>query len=87
MTLLVSALDELQSRRSILGAAQNRLERTVSFIGISRENQSAADSRIRELDFADEIVNFTRDQILQQTGVSALAQANLIPSAVLALLG
>lgn len=87
LTLLASALDILQSRRAVLGAAQNRLERTVSFIGISRENQSAADSRLRELDFADEIVKFTRDQILQQTGVSALAQANLIPSAVLALLG
>lgn len=87
LTVLADALDVLQARRAVLGAAQNRLERTVSFIGISRENQSAADSRLRELDFADEIVKFTRDQILQQTGTSALAQANLIPSAVLALLG
>lgn len=87
LTLLSNALDTLQTRRATLGATQNRLEQTSTFIGISRENQSAADSRIRELDFADEIVKFTRDQILQQTGVSALAQANLIPSAVLALLG
>ena len=87
LTTTLTALDRLQSARARIGASQNRLERAVSFIGISRENQSAADSRLRELDYADEIVKFTRDQILQQTGVSALAQANLIPSAVLALLG
>lgn len=87
LTLLQGALDTLISRRASLGAAANRLERAVTFIGLSRENQSAADSRLRELDFADEIVKFTRDQILQQTGVAALSQANLLPQAVLALLG
>lgn len=87
LTALDSALDTLISRRATLGAAANRLERAVTFIGVSRENQAAADSRLRELDFADEIVKFTRDQILQQTGVAALSQANLLPQAVLALLG
>lgn len=87
LTTTISALDELSSTRTTIGSSMNRLSQTVSFLGIQQENLFAADSRIRELDYADEIVKFTRDQILQQTGVSALAQANLIPSAVLALLG
>jgi flagellin len=87
LTITLNAFDSLQSSRARIGAYQNRLERAVNFIGISRENQAAADGRLRELDYADEIVKFTRDQILQQTGTSALAQANLIPSAILALLG
>lgn len=84
---LTNALDTLSSYQAEIGAKVNRLQSASTFVGVARENQSAADSRIRELDFADEIVDFTRDQILQQTGVAALSQANLIPQGVLALLG
>jgi len=66
---------------------QNRLEHTYNFAGISRENQMAAESRIRDVDFADEMINFTKNQILVQAGNSMLAQANLRPQAVLQLLG
>lgn len=86
ITLLSSAIDRVNQLRSELGAAQNRLERTLNFSNIQKENQAAAESRIRDLDFAEEIVNFTRNQILQQSGTAALAQANVAPQTVLQLL-
>ncbi len=58
----------------------------IAFIGISTENTSAAESRIRDVDYADEITRYTKLQILQQTGVSALSQANISPQVVLSLL-
>lgn len=83
---LDGALNSVTTLRARFGAFQNRLENVVNFIGISVENMSAAASRIREADIAEEIVNFTREQILSQTGTALLAQANQAPASVLALL-
>ena len=68
------------------GAAQNRLEHTVSNLGTYQENLSAAESRIRDVDMASEMVNFTKLQILSQSGTAMLAQANQLPQSVLKLL-
>lgn len=86
ITLIQTAVDIVSRQRGDLGAIQNRLENVIAFVGISTENLSAAESRVRETDFATEIVNFTKNQILQQTGISALSQANIGPQAVLSLL-
>lgn len=86
ITVISSAIDKVNSLRAELGAKQNRLERTLNFARIQLENQAASESRIRDLDFADEIVNFTKNQILQQAGTAALAQANVAPQTVLQLL-
>lgn len=86
ITLISSAITKVNGLRAELGALQNRLERTYTFANIQMENQSASESRIRDLDFAEEIVNFTKNQILQQAGTSALAQANVAPQSVLQLL-
>ncbi len=86
ITLISNAINKVNGLRAELGALQNRLERTLNFVQIQTENQSAAESRIRDLDFAEEIVNFTKNQILQQAGTSALAQANVAPQSVLQLL-
>lgn len=86
ITLLTTAITKVSGLRAELGAIQNRLDQAVSFAGIGKENLSAAESRIRDLDFASEIINFTKNQILQQTGVSALSQANVGPQVVLSLL-
>lgn len=86
IALIQSAIDKVSQQRGDLGALQNRLENVITFIGISKENITAAESRVRDTDFAEEIVNFTQQQILQQTGISALSQANISPQIVLALL-
>lgn len=86
ITLLQDAVDVVSRQRGDLGAIVNRFENVVSFVGISTENITAAESRIRDVDFAEEIVNFTKSQILQQTGISALSQANIQPQVVLSLL-
>ena len=72
--------------RAELGAIQNRLEHTVDNLGVYQENLSASESRIRDVDMAPEMVNFTRLQILSQSGTAMLAQANQTPQAVLQLL-
>jgi flagellin len=86
ITLISNAITKINGLRAELGAMQNRMERTYGFVQIQMENQAAAESRIRDLDFAEEIVNFTKNQILQQAGTSALAQANVAPQSVLQLL-
>jgi len=86
ISTLDTALDNITSQRGRIGAFQNRIENIVNFIGISTENMSSALASIREADIAGEIVNFTREQILAQTGTALLAQANQAPSTVLALL-
>lgn len=85
--LLTNAINKVSSQRAELGAFQNRLEHTYNFINISRENQIAAESRIRDTDMASEMVNFTKDQILAQAGQAMLSQANLRPQSVLQLFG
>lgn len=80
------AIQRVSSERAKLGAVQNRLEHTINNLGVAAENLSAAESRIRDLDFAMEMVEFTRNQIMMQAGTSMLAQANMKPQSVLMLL-
>lgn len=86
MGLIDSALATINNTRANLGAVQSRFESTVSSLQSSVENLSAARSRIQDADFAAETAELTRTQILQQAGVSMLAQANAAPQSVLSLL-
>jgi len=86
VTLLDNAVGTVSTQRATLGAYQNRLEHTIANLGVAAENLSAAESRIRDVDMALEMTNFTRHQILLQAGTAMLAQANLKPQAVLQLL-
>ncbi|MBL4889969.1 MAG: flagellin FliC [Candidatus Lindowbacteria bacterium] len=86
IALISSAITSINGLRAELGSIQNRLESTFDFVQVQTENQIAAESRIRDLDFAEEIVNFTKNQILQQTGIASLSQANIGPQVVLSLL-
>ena len=87
---LISSIDQaitdISSNRGSLGAYQNRLEHTIANLGVSQENLTASESRIRDVDMASEMVNFTKTNILQQAGQSILAQANTAPQAILQLL-
>jgi len=87
ITKIQAALDRVSAERSKLGAYQNRLEHTIANLGVSAENLQAAESRIRDVDMAAEMMNFTKYQILQQASTAMLAQANLAPQSVLQLLG
>ena len=86
----IGTLDEamriINKQRADLGAYQNRLEHAVRGLDIGAENLQAAESRIRDANMANEMVSFTRDQILSQAGVAMLAQANQRAAAVLQLL-
>ena len=81
------ALLAVNSMRSTLGAAQNRLQFTITTLSIQEENAIAAESAIRDADIARETIQFTRNQILVSAGTSILAQANVIPQTALQLLG
>ena len=76
----------MSSRASKLGAVQNRLEHRLNNLATYQENLVASESRIRDVDMASEMVNFSKLQILQQAGTSMLAQANTAPQNVLSLL-
>ena len=76
----------MSDQRGDFGAVQNRLEHTVANLGVTIENLSASESRIRDTDMAAEMVNFTKAQILSQAGTAMLAQANQAPQSVLSLL-
>ncbi|MBI3038859.1 flagellin, partial [bacterium] len=80
------AIDKVSGERSKLGAFQNRLEYTVKNLRTTYSNLTASESRIRDTDMALEMVEFTRNQIISQSGTAMLAQANLIPQGVLQLL-
>ncbi|MFG6158760.1 flagellin [Halomonas sp. 1390] len=84
---LDSALNQVDSLRSELGAVQNRFESAITNLSTNETNLSAARSRIEDADYAVEVANMTRAQILQQAGTSVLSQANQIPQNVLSLLG
>jgi len=84
--LLSNAINQISAQRAQLGAVQNRLEHTYNFIGISKENQQMSESRIRDVDLAAEMVDFTKEQILMQAGQAMLTQANMLPSTVLQML-
>lgn len=81
-----AAIEELSSRRSKLGATQNRLEHTYDNLNNISENTQAAESRIRDTDMAAEMVSYSKNNILQQAGQSMLAQANQANQGVLSLL-
>ncbi|SPU50652.1 flagellin N-terminal helical domain-containing protein [Bordetella trematum] len=83
---LDNALAKVDALRSELGAVQNRFESTISNLNNTVNNLSAARSRIEDADYATEVSNMTRAQILQQAGTSVLAQANQVPQTVLSLL-
>lgn len=87
ITTIDTAIGEVSTQRAELGATQNRLESTIKNLSVAVENLSAAESRIRDTDMAQEMVTFTRNQILQQAGTAMLAQANSAPQSVLSLLG
>lgn len=84
--LVDAAIQTIDSQRGDLGAIQNRLSSTISNLSNVAENVTAARSRIQDADFASETAALTRSQILQQAGISVLAQANAAPQAVLSLL-
>jgi len=86
VTKIQSAIDKVSAERSKLGAYQNRLEHTISNLGTSAENLTAAESRIRDVDMAKEMMEFTKNNILQQAAQAMLAQANQQPQGVLQLL-
>ena len=81
-----AAIQNVSTLRSTFGAVQNRLEHTLNNISTYQENLTASESRIRDVDMASEMVEFSKNQILQQAGTSMLAQANQAPQAVLSLL-
>ena len=86
ITTINTAINTVSSERSKLGAVQNRLEHNIANLATSAENLTAAESRIRDVDIAVEMMNFTKYQILAQASTAMLAQANAKPQAVLQLL-
>ncbi|MEH7335184.1 flagellin [Neobacillus drentensis] len=84
--VLDSAISTVSTERSKLGAVQNRLEHTINSLGTSSENLTAAESRLRDVDMAHEMMEFTKNNILSQAAQSMLAQANQQPQGVLQLL-
>lgn len=86
LTQIDSAISTIAQRRGTLGAIQNRLEMTISNLRITSENLTAANSRIKDADFAYETAEFTKNQIIVQSGTAILAQANVLPQSALTLL-
>ena len=86
MKLVHNAVDLVSQMRSSLGAVQNRLEHTIANLDNSAENISAAESRIRDADIAQEMVTYSIANVLAQAGQSMLTQANQTPQGVLSLL-
>ncbi|GAA1576933.1 flagellin Hag [Dactylosporangium maewongense] len=86
ITAIDTAIKGVSTARATLGAYQNRFEHTINNLNVAVENLSASESRIRDTDMAQEMVSFTRSQILTQAGTSMLAQANQAPQNVLSLL-
>jgi flagellin len=87
ITTVDKAISTVSDTRSRLGSVQNRLQHTINNLQTAAENLTAAESRIRDVDMASEMVKFTKNQILLQAGTAMLAQANAKPQAVLQLLG
>jgi len=87
MKAVDSALGQIDSFRADLGAIQNRFESTIRNLSAVSESLSAANSRIKDADFAAETAELSKNQVLQQAGISVLAQANALPQQALSLLG
>ena len=86
VTQIDTTLASVSTARSTLGAVQNRLEHAIANLGVYEENLQSSESRIRDVDVAQEMVKFTKLQILQQSGTSMLSQANQLPQSVLSLI-
>jgi len=86
INLLDAKIKDVSTARAALGASQNRLESAVQTIGVAKENLTASESRIRDVDMADEMSKYTRSNILSQAGTAMLAQANQSTQGVLSLL-
>ena len=84
---IADAVSKVSAQRSALGAIQNRLEHTIANVDNVVENTNASESRIRDTDMADEMVNYSKNNILQQAGQAMLAQANQSTQGVLSILG
>jgi len=82
-----TAIATVSASRGDLGAVQNRFESTINNLQVTTENLAASESRIRDTDMATEMVEFTKNQILQQAGTAMLGQANQVPQSILSLLG
>jgi flagellin len=87
LSSLDTAIAGVASLRASFGTVQNRLESAIRSLAVSQENTTAAESRIRDVDFASETAELTRNQVLQQAGISVLAQANVSSQSALSLLG
>ena len=87
MSAIQKAIESISTQRSALGALQNRLEHTIANLDTTSENTSSAESRIRDVDMAEEMVEYSKNNILAQAGQSMLAQANQSTQGVLSLLG
>ncbi|UYZ34263.1 flagellin [Clostridium beijerinckii] len=86
ITNINNAIKEVSTQRSKLGAYQNRLEHTIANLDNASENLQAAESRVRDVDMAKEMMNYSKNNILQQAAQSMLSQANQAPQGVLNLL-
>ena len=86
ISVINDVINEVSTYRATLGAMQNRLEHTVNNLKVTSENITAAESRIRDTDMADEITAFTKNNILLQASQSMLAQSNSVPQSILSLL-
>ena len=86
LTAINTAINKVSNYRAQLGAAQNRLEHTINSLQVTSENITAAESRIRDTDMADEITAYTKNNILLQAAQSMLSQANASPQGVLSML-
>jgi len=86
LELIDGAIEKVSSQRATLGAVQNRMEYAIESLSTTNENLTAAESRIRDVDMADEMVTFTKNNILQQSAMAMLAQANQQPNQILSLL-
>ena len=87
ISAIQGAINKVSEQRSALGALQNRLEHTIANLDVAAENAQAAESRIRDVDMAEEMVTYSKNNILAQAGQSMLAQANQSTQGVLSLLG
>jgi len=87
LTVIDKAIADVSTLRASLGSAQkNTFESVINSLGVASENISASESSIRDTDMAAEMVNFTKNQIMEQAGTAMLAQANQAPQALLKLL-
>ncbi len=86
ITTINASIEKVSVQRASLGATQNRLEHTINNLSVATENMTAAESRIRDVDMASEMTEYTKNSILVQSAQAMLAQANQLPQGVLQLL-